>query len=445
MTYISTVIADGAVGLWPLGETSPGNGTTATDQKANQNGAYALTNWTNVAGIPGGAGATAVALTSSNTGNKVTIADVAAQRATDGGMTMECWVKRSATQSATQRIWGAANSGGAQLGWNASNQLQVGKIATANIVASTNAITDTTTWHHLVWTKATTTNKLYIDGVDVTGSVSNQSLTTAAGWWIFEDSSSNNAPPSGMAIAMVAIYTTVLSAGTIATHYSLGAAAAPVNTVAPAVTGTTTVGQTLSCTTGTWTTSNPVYTYQWQRDVAGNGVFSNIASATSSTYPLVDLDDGNKILCNVKDTDDNGNTTQASNQVGLVIEPDPTNSVVPALGGTNATVGQIITSTTGTWANMGGSNPTFTYQWKDSATAGGAYSNVVGATSSSYTVGAGEVGLFLKCFVTAHNTGSPATANSVASAQVAASAASDTAQPSNTAAQFLVLFSGAAN
>jgi len=32
-----------------------------------------------------------------------------------------------------------------------------------------------------------------------------------------------------------------------------GAAAAPVNTVAPAVTGTPAVGQTLACTTGTWT------------------------------------------------------------------------------------------------------------------------------------------------------------------------------------------------
>lgn len=39
----------------------------------------------------------------------------------------------------------------------------------------------------------------------------------------------------------------------------------PVNTVAPAVTGTAQVGQTLSCTTGTWDNSPSGYTYQWQR------------------------------------------------------------------------------------------------------------------------------------------------------------------------------------
>jgi hypothetical protein len=54
--------------------------------------------------------------------------------------------------------------------------------------------------------------------------------------------------------------------------------APPVNTVAPAVSGTATVGQTLSSTTGTWTgLPTPTFTYQWQR--AG----SNISGATSST------------------------------------------------------------------------------------------------------------------------------------------------------------------
>ncbi len=320
----------------------------------------------------------------------------------------------------------------------------------------------------------------------------------------------------------------------------------PVNTVAPAVTGTTTVGQVLSSTTGTWTTSNPVYTYQWQRDAFGNSSYSNIGSATSSTYTLVDADDGCNIRCNVTDTDDNGATTQASNVVGLVveaavpaisvapavtgtttvgqtlttdhgtwtgmgghtatyayqwqrdvqgsgsysnissatsttyvlvdaddachikclvtatndvgagsaaasnivgtvIEPNPTNSVVPALGGVNATSYSTITSTTGTWANMGGFNPTYTYQWKDSATSGGAYSNIVGATSSSYVVAVAEETKFLKCFVTANNTGTPATANTVASNAVAAGTPppSSSAASVSSAAPFLIITSGA--
>jgi hypothetical protein len=39
---------------------------------------------------------------------------------------------------------------------------------------------------------------------------------------------------------------------------------AAANTVAPVRSGTAQVGQTLSCTQGTWTGSNIVYTYEWQ-------------------------------------------------------------------------------------------------------------------------------------------------------------------------------------
>lgn len=40
---------------------------------------------------------------------------------------------------------------------------------------------------------------------------------------------------------------------------------APVNTVAPAITGTATVGETLTATTGTWTNSPASYAYVWKR------------------------------------------------------------------------------------------------------------------------------------------------------------------------------------
>jgi len=43
-------------------------------------------------------------------------------------------------------------------------------------------------------------------------------------------------------------------------------ASSPVNTVAPAVTGTTVVGQVLTTTNGTWTgVPTPTYSYQWYR------------------------------------------------------------------------------------------------------------------------------------------------------------------------------------
>lgn len=84
---------------------------------------------------------------------------------------------------------------------------------------------------------------------------------------------------------------------------------APVNTVAPAVTGTTAIGDTLTCGTGTWTGSNITYSYQWQRD----GV--DISGATASTYLLVLADDARSIRCVVTATNSGGAVSADSNAV----------------------------------------------------------------------------------------------------------------------------------
>ena len=111
---------------------------------------------------------------------------------------------------------------------------------------------------------------------------------------------------------------------------------APINTVAPVVSGTATVGQTLSSTTGTWTGApDPTFTYQWQR--AG----SNIGSATSSTYTLVNADAGSAIRCVVTATNvvaavsANSNATSA---VAAIAPGAPTIGTATATGSTTATV-----------------------------------------------------------------------------------------------------------
>jgi hypothetical protein len=88
----------------------------------------------------------------------------------------------------------------------------------------------------------------------------------------------------------------------------------PVNSVAPALSGTAQEGQTLTCSTGTWSGS-PTYTYQWKRD--GN----DITSATNSTYTLVTADVGTSIKCTVTATNFTGSATADSNTV------TPTSSV----------------------------------------------------------------------------------------------------------------------
>lgn len=190
-------------------------------------------------------------------------------------------------------------------------------------------------------------------------------------------------------------------------NYTAAASGPPVNTVAPAVTGTTTVGQTLTSDTGTWTDGTPTFTYQWQRDVGGNGAFSNIGSATSSTYVLVDADDGNKVRCVVTDTDENGVASANSNVVGAVAEPKPTNSVAPVATG-SPNVANTVSASTGTWTHQGGSLATYQFQWQDSANGSTGWANIAAAASASYSIPVGELNKYLRCNVTAHNSGGDA-------------------------------------
>ena len=85
---------------------------------------------------------------------------------------------------------------------------------------------------------------------------------------------------------------------------------APVNTIAPVITGTAQEGQTLSCSTGTWTGTAPItYTYQWYRGA------SAIGSATNSTYTLVAADVGQNIKCTVTATNIAGSASADSNTI----------------------------------------------------------------------------------------------------------------------------------
>jgi len=90
---------------------------------------------------------------------------------------------------------------------------------------------------------------------------------------------------------------------------SRGAApVAPVNSVAPVVSGSATQGSTLTSTTGTWSGS-PTYAYQWKR--AG----TNISGATSSTYATVVGDVGSSVTCTVTATNGGGSASAGSNGV----------------------------------------------------------------------------------------------------------------------------------
>lgn len=94
------------------------------------------------------------------------------------------------------------------------------------------------------------------------------------------------------------------------TAFEVSSGVAPVNTVAPAITGTAQEGQTVTCSTGTWTgTPTITFAYQWKR----NG--SNIGSATNSTYVLVTADVSQSITCQVTATNGFGSSSATSNTI----------------------------------------------------------------------------------------------------------------------------------
>lgn len=87
---------------------------------------------------------------------------------------------------------------------------------------------------------------------------------------------------------------------------------APRNTVAPVASGTGTVGQTLSVTTGTWTAGGSItYAYQWLR----GGVV--IAGANANTYLLVAGDSGTTVSCRVTATYSGYSNAATSNGIAV--------------------------------------------------------------------------------------------------------------------------------
>lgn len=86
---------------------------------------------------------------------------------------------------------------------------------------------------------------------------------------------------------------------------------APENTVAPAITGTATVGSTLTVSNGTWTGSPTGYTYAW---LSGGTV---VSGQTAHTYVVVAGDAGKAITARVTATNATASATATSNAVNI--------------------------------------------------------------------------------------------------------------------------------
>lgn len=131
--------------------------------------------------------------------------------------TLEMWCKRDGGIGSTQVLFSKGNNSWL-LHFNAGNQFFLDRQGVANIVGSTTTITDTTTWHHLVCTKTGATVKLYIDAVDVTGTVTNSTFTnTTVASFVGARDDANFLLSAH--IDEVAIYPTALSLTRVQAHF----------------------------------------------------------------------------------------------------------------------------------------------------------------------------------------------------------------------------------
>ena len=176
---------------------------------------------------------------------------------------------------------------------------------------------------------------------------------------------------------------------------------APANVGAPVISGTTTLGSTLSSTTGAWNGNpSPTYGYQWRRNAV------NIPSATGSTYVLVSADSAAAITCVVTATNALGSSSATSNTITADTYAAPVNSSPPFISGTT-TIGSVLTSTLGGWLN---SPTSYAFQWNRNG------SPIASATTSSYTLVQADSASAITCVVTATNafgSSAPSTSNTL--------------------------------
>lgn len=212
MGYVDEVLADAPVSWWRLGE----GGITTDEQPA----AATLSNAavTTTPGLPAtspGLGA----LFNGSSSVLYTVTAVPAHNLGDGPLTLELWFKR--TRSGVLEILIDKGSNAYQLYIGTSGQIVFGKSVVGGTLVSTAAINDTFP-HHLVVTKNGAAQAMYLDGVAIATTVTNQTLVDNASGLVLGRYAASALYFFSGVLDEVALYNTVLSAARVAAHYNAG-------------------------------------------------------------------------------------------------------------------------------------------------------------------------------------------------------------------------------
>lgn len=210
--YDGVILNDKPVGYWRLGEAS-GN---PKDSSGNGN------HVTSVAGTPtydvvGALSYDDGAVTFDGSTEYFSTPDHATLTIGDV-FTLEAWIVPGATGASRGIISHGSNEG--YLRVLNTGQLVLSK-SNVGIIVQSNSVLPASGWHHVVATKNGSTVHLYIDGVDDTGVVTNQTcIDTGVGVYI--GSQNGDSEYFNGSIDEAAIYNYALSATQVADHYRYG-------------------------------------------------------------------------------------------------------------------------------------------------------------------------------------------------------------------------------
>jgi hypothetical protein len=160
-------------------------------------------------------------------------------------------------------------------------------------------------------------------------------------------------------------------------------------TPVPTVSGTTTVGQSLTAKAGTWAPATVTLKYQWLR--AGTA----ISGATASTYKLTTADAGKALTVKVIGSKSGFTTVAKTSAATAAITNLLTATPTPTISGT-VKVGQPLTAKPSTWSPA---PVTLKYQWLRAGAV------ITGATAGTYKPVAADVGKTLTVKVTGSKAG----------------------------------------
>ena len=230
-------------------------------------------------------------------------------------------------------------------------------------------------WHHVAVTYNGTTQSFYYDGAFLNSGTGKTRATTGTVFLLGK--TINDVSFSGV-LDEVAIYTRALSPVEVQQLRNGGLnSTSPAISVVPTISGTTTFGETLTSTYGTWTNTPTSYSYQWSQASTSGGSYANISGATSSTYNLVTADVGKYLKSTVTATNAGGSASSTSTATAQIAKATPTFSTWDDVTKTFGNDTYTVTSPTVTGSIAG----SFTYSSSNSS--------VISISGSTFTVAGG--------------------------------------------------------